>query len=296
MIIPGDDSSAHLLLSEMPVISRARDYHLYTRSGTRILDCYLDDGRALLGHRPGRPLLELKDVLSRGQIAGYPSIYSARLGVALEALRKRFGLPSGTFVARNQWSDAGAVDVWYPFQPGWLPTEESAIAPERGSLRKGIRLVVPFPGRMAPDLYLIPGTGRNDDLLSIVDPPLTPAIAAALCRTIYDLIAFDPPREWEAGYLDHHEVRKVVVAADRLDSTGTGLFHSHGPYLYCRCASDSYGTVFRRFLAGGILLNPRFPGPTILPIIWSKGERMQFSNIAGAVAREIADKAEGNGD
>ena len=57
------------VLHELPPIRRARGYHLYDEAGKRYLDLSLAGGRALLGHRPERALLELKNLLSRGLAA-----------------------------------------------------------------------------------------------------------------------------------------------------------------------------------------------------------------------------------
>ncbi|MDE0227877.1 MAG: class III aminotransferase, partial [Spirochaetaceae bacterium] len=68
-------------MSEVPLpeIRRARDFHLYTGDGRRLLDLYLDGGAALLGHRPALLGRELKSVLGRGLLGNLPSVHGARL-------------------------------------------------------------------------------------------------------------------------------------------------------------------------------------------------------------------------
>lgn len=56
-----------------PRLRRAREYHLYDQNGRRYLDLYLNNGRAIMGHRPGKFSHYLKNSLSRGMWADYPS-------------------------------------------------------------------------------------------------------------------------------------------------------------------------------------------------------------------------------
>ena len=64
--------SGNKLYNMMPEIRRARDYRLYDIHGRRYLDLCLDGGRALLGHKPGRVVLMMKNALEKGLSASYP--------------------------------------------------------------------------------------------------------------------------------------------------------------------------------------------------------------------------------
>ncbi len=79
----GDIKGIHTFL---PEVNRARDCRLYDRKGNRYLDLWRNGGRALLGHRPDRVYKELKNVLQKGIVAEYPSVYTSRLKKALRAL------------------------------------------------------------------------------------------------------------------------------------------------------------------------------------------------------------------
>ena len=70
----------------LPPIKRCRDYHLYDYKGNRYLDLYLDGGRALMGHKPGKTMLPLKNSLEKGVWASYPSVYASRLDKILAKL------------------------------------------------------------------------------------------------------------------------------------------------------------------------------------------------------------------
>lgn len=244
---------------ELPPISRARDCHLYTVGGERILDLYLDDGSALLGHRPVRPILALKDTVSRGLLCEYPSVHDRRIVKALTALRARFSLPGGplrVFRSRCRALERTAerMPVWRPFAGNPVP------AVDDGTVPPPLELAVPFPGSWAPRAVLFPG--REESEVPESDT-LSPPLAAAFCRAIYDLVGFDPPEVW-------------ISEGARVDAAVSRSWGRDGPYLHWLGGEESYDTIFRTYLRAKILINPRYPGPSILPIIWSKGERMQF--------------------
>ncbi|MGL1890533.1 MAG: hypothetical protein OCD02_02850 [Spirochaetaceae bacterium] len=61
------------------IIKRARGHRLYTTDGDKILDLSMDQGRAVLGHRPNGLSLAIKNVIERGLYAPYDNIYLKRL-------------------------------------------------------------------------------------------------------------------------------------------------------------------------------------------------------------------------
>ena len=59
------------LRKRVPIIRRAREYHLYSVTGKRYLDLWQNGGQALLGHRPGRLTTTLNGFQrSKGAIPG----------------------------------------------------------------------------------------------------------------------------------------------------------------------------------------------------------------------------------
>lgn len=74
------------LSSALPQIRRARGYFVYSHDGKKYLDCYLNGGRALLGHRPAHVSTIVKDAVSTGSYAEYPSPYAGRLETLLREM------------------------------------------------------------------------------------------------------------------------------------------------------------------------------------------------------------------
>lgn len=132
----------------LPVIRRARDYHLYDASGRRILDLYQDNGRAWLGHRPEGVSLQIKNTLARGVYAPFPSAEEGKMIKAAKTLCKTLGADiKDTAYYRSDSVEAGKlgtpVDIlenetspfvlWRPGMP-W---------PSKAAL---VELLIPLPG------------------------------------------------------------------------------------------------------------------------------------------------------
>lgn len=273
-----DDS----LLRRLPPIRRARDYRLYGENGKRYLDLWQAGGRALLGHRSERVLTELKNHVSRGLLADLPSIHERRLVKALGLLMPGFsefriyrnaaslldalsafggsgfeaeGLPDPATAE----TDGLPLALWRPFlseEVGALPGGDSppggAAATEgRGGPAVAVP-VLPFPSSGAPAVAAFrdpPGErARSGEVVS-------PALLAALSKSIFQLIRF---RE---EYTEH-----------LWRSFDAPFWRRKGPYLVARGSREEYAALFGRLLEKGILISPRYPGPSIVPAIFTEGE------------------------
>ena len=87
------------LLAEVPAYRRARGYRIYGEKGQRFLDFYQDGGHAILGHRNSGIVLEMKSLLSRGQIAPYPSRF---LRLTVKAVKELVPGAAEVRVYKNQ--------------------------------------------------------------------------------------------------------------------------------------------------------------------------------------------------
>jgi hypothetical protein len=85
--------------------------------------------------------------------------------------------------------------------------------------------------------------------------PLSPVLLAGAARCLHDLARYRLP-EW---------YREDLLASAQ-------GWAQRGIYLRAECGSERYLSVFRAFLENGVLLNPRYPGPSILPAEASPGE------------------------
>ena len=247
------DSPISPLLGKMPLLHRARDYRVYDVQGKRYLDMYLNNGRAFLGHKPPRVITDLKNSVSKGLLAEYPSLYRQKLAKALRKLVPEFPhlrlFPSWDKALRIlnilpadpalEEPEEGSVSLWRPFLPA--PLQCSRLVP-----------LLPFPGSFAPCAVIskeevFPGDDEEE--------AVSPLLLSALTRCVYDLLAF-------AG----------KFSTERWDAFSCRLFRRRGPYLTALCGPGEYGDLFNHMLSKGIILSPRYPGPSILPAEYSSGE------------------------
>lgn len=231
-------------------IKRARGFYLYDDKGRRFLDLYLDGGRALCGHRPNGLSNVLKNTLSRGLYAPYPSVYDSRLDKVLKKGFPRFSRRAvyssldsfekacGETVAFDDpafSSQTGKNVIWRPY----LPVPENAD-----------RLLVnlPYPGIDAVAIL-----SDQKDL-----PPsdrLSPVIQAGLVRSWFDL------------QLRMKELDTEVWSL--LDDTGH--WERSGPYLRPLCAKEDYPDLFKLYLENGILISPLFDKPSVIAVDIKEG-------------------------
>ncbi|HUX21646.1 MAG TPA: hypothetical protein VMW69_10445 [Spirochaetia bacterium] len=274
-----EDSLAGLL----PPIRRARGFHLYDHHGKRYLDLHLSGGRSLLGHRPEKVLLELKNLASRGLLGDLPSVYEARLHKALLAL-----IPDHP-VVRVFANEERLIAALRGVLPGMPPAVDDPILrlgegwgdPDSATLRRwrplapvtdgisGVSVLVPvlpFPASFAPSVACF----RNlpEDAAPKSDP-VSPALLGALTKALYEL------RSLEGRY---HEERGAPFDAP--------WWQRIGPYLVAKCEKGEYSELFRRLLEKGIYINPEFPGPSIVPLEYSEGETRPLRELARVWAAE----------
>ncbi len=110
--------------SLLPVIKRARDFHLYTQT-KRYLDLYLCQGAAVLGHHCAGYAGVMKNVIEQSMYMPYPNIWHHRLFSALQKLfpSYRIGLFMSLPLADEQWKESwqeqGAAEymLWRPSLP-----------------------------------------------------------------------------------------------------------------------------------------------------------------------------------
>jgi hypothetical protein len=278
--------------NKLPELTRARGYHLYGVRRNRILDMFQNGGRAILGHRSQRISEELKAVFSRGLWAEYPSIYGHRAERTLDRFKAQFaGASHDARIFRNfdralavatQWRGR-PMEFHEPFDPAlpagfvdgaggpqngrmvlWRPLCDPPAAPGAGDI---IFPVLPFPGQWSPAVVLFPQNAPTPVPASdVVAAPLL----AALIRSIHEMAKLTAPRV----------------------PNGNGpllppLWIRNGQYIIPTCSETRYPEVYARFLSQGILLNPAFPGPSILPIIWSEGEQKLFLRISRSLIKEL---------
>ena len=220
------------LLRELPRIRRARSYYLYDSSGKRWLDLFQDGGRAWLGHRPDGLSLQIKNSLSRGVYAPYPSSEEGKLLKALMALGVAVGIGEGWTPCYRRPAHAVQAVLWRP-GTDW-PAEEERV-----------EVLLPLPGLEYGQIFF----ERSEVSAGSGDIP-SPVLAAALNRTVWDLI---------------HALETLEKGLFWPDCSGE-LWRQEGGYLFWQGGEADYADCFRKALSHGILISPDSELPVILPL------------------------------
>jgi hypothetical protein len=245
------------LRGRIPVVRRAREYHLYSVSGKRYLDLWQNGGRSLLGHRPGRLTTVLKDTLSRGLIADTPSVFGGRLIRTLQVMFPAYrefrlcsavsealylaGLHLGRTVTAADVADPllhaqpvrqTPVRLWRPL----LPEQPAADV---------LLPVLPFAMAEAPQVVCF----REKPVPDFPEQgPVSGVLLAGLLRSIHELQRFVVP-EW--------------LRPDLLE--GCAGWRQEQVYIVPQFDLGFYDRVFEAFLDARVLISPEEPYLSILP-------------------------------
>ena len=283
-------------------VRRARGYYLYTEKNVRLLDLWLDGGKALLGRRAGQANLVCKQFLDRGLTGWLPTNAENRLQRALEAAvpgypvirlyateEKAAGiLRSALHIAQNDAEHP--LPIWRPFlAEGEAVTDERAahITADGYAQRGGVMLI--------PPAYPLPcGIIAAESRFADVLPPsdtLFPPLAACLARAFFDLqkkiAAFQADAaecavatplcgekessaelhqrvisEQRIGSKQRREALKRRAEAERLIPQ---VWNQNGWYLFPHVSQAEYENLFMHALDAHVLISPDYAQPSILP-------------------------------
>ena len=274
------------LLRSLPRVLRARDFHLYTEGGKRLVDLWLYGGKAVLGHKPPRFLLKLKNAAERGLFTPLPHPLERRLTKALAAF-----FPDRSFRFYNDpFSLYRAVEkallsegthcqisaIPDPAFPG--SDDEKAVAsrwrPFVEPAPKAPILIPVLPWPLGPAVLALDKSLEASFPQSELIPPVLLAPAA---RALYDLAA----KLRSPGRQRFYRIEKSITGVKPGDSPERGLWQLRGIYLTTRAGSEKYAQLFQNFLEAGFLLPPSANEPAILPSSMSKGEETRLAELLG---------------
>ncbi|MQY77542.1 MAG: aminotransferase class III-fold pyridoxal phosphate-dependent enzyme [Spirochaeta sp.] len=260
------------LINHLPPIKRARGYRLYDYNQRVYLDLYQEGGRAILGHRAFRLTTVIKDVISKGTIFDLPSIYTKRLE---QALRRRFpefpyvylaASPEGALrtAALYLGREISSSDICDPFRRTErrgdilrrYPLVKDAQAEEGVSV---LMPVIPFSMGGSPSVLCFRHGPPEGFPLS---ETISPVILAGALRALNDLKNYRQADWFKEDLLK-----------------GKGGWLQRGIYITANFEEDFYAEVFKNFLEEGVLLNPGYPGPSILPAAASPGELKRMVDL-----------------
>jgi len=267
------------LAGNIPLIRRAREYHLYDFKGRRYLDCYLSGGRAILGHTPNRITTVIKNSISKGLIADYPSIYQTRLYKALSLFFPEYGefrvYRSFLSAVKAVSSYLGGATEGFLYDPASQGRERAGVKKVRAALWRPflegeegavshtpevLLPLIPFPGELAPQPVCFLKPCKEDVPES---DTVSGFILSAVIKSLFEL-----KRVYKSLYSE--EIFKFFECE---------LWKRKGPYLIPMCREEEYLNFFNRFLEEGILISPFYSKPSIVPARFTQGEVKYIKKI-----------------
>ena len=297
-------------------VRRARGYYLYTEKNIRLLDLWLDGGKALLGRRAGQANLVCKQLLDRGLTGWLPTKVENQLQRALEAAipnypvirwyeteTKAVGiLRSALHISQNDADQP--LPVWRPFLADMQANTVEPSAANGHAYQDGIMLI--------PPAYPVPcGIIAAENRFADVLPPsdaLFPPLAACLARAFFDLhkkiaelhaaAELDTEtvptcKEKDPQPCPHRQrmiVKQRIVSKQRREALKRKaeverliplIWHRNGWYLFPHTAPEDYERLFIQALDAHVLISPDYTQPSILPDCESYTELIKWLKMRG---------------
>jgi len=255
------------LLRLLPRVLRARDFHLYTEGGRRLVDLWLQGGRAVLGHKPPGVLLELKNAAERGLFGPFPHPLERRLEKALAILCpdrsfRFYNDPLSMYKALEKAFPGESASISDPAFPGRQKVTVTFWRPFVEPVSQAAILLPVLPWPLGPAVLALDKSMEASFPQGELIPPVLLAPAA---RAVYDLAAQIRNPSRQRYY--------------RIEKAHTGVWQRRGIYLTTQVDREKYAELFRSFLEAGFLLPPKASEPVILPAAMSKGEETKLAKL-----------------
>lgn len=245
------------IFSRYGAVTRARGCFLYTKKGTRLTDLYQAGGRAVLGWEGGSAFTKFKNILNRGITGYFITEYAQQIHKAVSSLlcaeyEVFFYTDYDKAFKAVRAFEPETKDFWKPWNP---VSEKSAV------------VMVP-PLSWTETLFLV--CVKREVLVKNGAEALSKAVMvpAPLCgavtRSIYDLMAALQFRQEKDWFL--------------YDTVLTKFFTRKGPYLYPKMAEEKYSDFVKFCLDCGVVVNPDYNSPSLVPFGADKGVFTKLKN------------------
>lgn len=230
-------------------VTRARNCFLYTKKGVRITDLYQENGRAILGWQGGSAFTMLKNVINRSQTGGFICEENDRLSKAVSEL---LDSPRKTYYFSDKISAMKAGLAIAPESTNaYRPWNQTSI------VWSDVKCVIIEPPLPWTDSIFILAVASNEEAVPVSKLTVSFALKTGITRAIYNLIAALQTREESDWFI--------------YDTILTKYWKREGPYLYPKIDRKDYDSFILHCLEEGILINPDYNSPSIIPFGADKG-------------------------
>ena len=244
-------------------VTRARGCFLYTHKNQRLTDMFLENGKAILGWDSKNAGTFFKNMISKGLTGAFICEDKPRIDKALSQL---IGKECHVFFYNTKADavkaavGAGAKNI-VSYKP-WNKEQEDLAGAD------AVVMVPPFAWGEEIVILAMPsncGPSRASGTAMVgelVEPPF--ALQTALTRSIYNLIAQLPLRQEKDWFI--------------YDTILIKYWERKGPYLYPKITENKYEEFVKHCLDCGLVINPAYNEPSIIPFGADKGVFTKLKN------------------
>ena len=248
----------NLLYSKYGIVTRARGCFLYTKKGIRITDMFQENGRAILGWDGKNAFTFFKNMINKGLTGSFICEDKSRLEKSVSKLlnserkiyffsSKADALKAGITISPENTS------IYKPWNPGTQDNSKTdcfIIAPPlpwcENLFILAVKSSLPAPANFSGSIQI----------------PF--AQQSAITRAIYNLILAISERKEQNWFL--------------YDPILTKYWERKGPYLFPKFSENKYDDFVKHCLDCGIIINPSFNEPSIVPFGADKGVFTKLKN------------------
>ncbi len=255
------------LYNRYGAVKRARGCFLYTSKGVRVTDLYQEDGRAILGWEGGSAFTMMKNTLSRGQTGSF-ICEDAPVSRLQKAVSELFASERTIFCFSSQKEAFEAGLAVFPEGVNFYNPWKLQNANINISEIPALILTPPLP--WAESIFILALDTKKLEqnpyaLLLIRGAIKLPfALETAYTRSIYNLIKALQEREEKDWFI--------------YDTVLSKYWLREGPYLYPKVPKEHYDDFVLHCLNCGILINPQYIYPSIIPFGADKGVFTKLKN------------------
>lgn len=244
-------------------VTRARNCFLYTKKGVRLTDLYQEEGRAILGWSGDNAYTQMKNNMNKGISGSFITEGKNRIQ---KAVSKLFNSDRKILYFSNK-TDALKCGLLFSKDSTifWKPWSNVQIEIENV---KSIVFAPTFP--WTDSIYIVAIQKEfyedNKELEDFVKNKLNIPfpLEAGITRSIYNLIEAIAVRKETDWFI--------------YDTVLTKYWTRKGPYLYSKVPQEKYDSFVLHCLNLGIVINPSFDSPSIIPFGADKGVFTKLKN------------------
>jgi len=251
-------------------VRRARGFYLYTDKNVRLLDMYLSDGRAILGHKTGRVLTTFKRELDKGVFGVFPSNSLSLLKRALKSLFPQYE----SLIFATKEKAIYIMEEFFSITPENIVIYRHFLEKDFGTCF----LFLPYPS-LNTTIVLYKNMKETPPLK---EDFILPAEASSIATFIYDVIA-SKKRRVNGAYVHSmcskktfKKEEKTKKEINKLLPLLNAFFDVEGQYLFFKGKNEVYKNFFISALENHILLSPSTATPSIFPTIENYSQLNSF--------------------